>query len=466
MASTTATGGVKYDPATTAAALAESFMSGRQDALTTQTKRNAATSSALTTLKAALKTYQASLAALSTQKSMISQAATFSATGYGTASATSTASAGTYSFFVDTIATGSQVSFGGLTDTPASGGTLVVNLGGGDSFNVDLGTADKDSDGTLTPKELAAAINAEPLNASRVSASILTVNGQTQMVLTSRVTGATSQITLASDGLDPIDPALDAMLAANVTDMVLGQDAVVYLGNKATGTMMTQASNTFNVIDQVTMTFTKAQDAADAPLTLTVGTDSSATTANVQGFVDAYNKLKSVLDGITSVGDPKKGVPAAVLANDGPLSVLRMRMLDILRTSVPGVTQTLAGYGITSGRDGLLTLNAGKLASGLALSPTGLDALIGTTGVSTSMAGKLDKVMSSWSHSITGQLTTRQAVATKMQMTLEKRQTQLDDQFNSAYKRYLAQFTQLQTLQSQMDSNVNMFDAMFSSNTK
>jgi flagellar hook-associated protein 2 len=214
------------------------------------------------------------------------------------------------------------------------------------------------------------------------------------------------------------------------------------------------------------MTFTKAQAAADAPLTLTVGTDSSATTANVQGFVDAYNKLKSVLDGITSVGDPKKGVPAAVLANDGPLSVLRMRMLDILRTSVPGVTQTLAGYGITSGRDGLLTLNAGKLASGLALSPTGLDALIGTTSVSTSMAGKLDKVMSSWSHSITGQLTTRQAVATKMQMTLEKRQTQLDDQFNSAYKRYLAQFTQLQTLQSQMDSNVNMFDAMFSSSKK
>ena len=56
MASTTATGGVRYDPASTAAALAESFMSGRQDALTTQTKRNAATTGALTTLKAALKT--------------------------------------------------------------------------------------------------------------------------------------------------------------------------------------------------------------------------------------------------------------------------------------------------------------------------------------------------------------------------------------------------------------------------
>lgn len=460
MASTTATGGVKYDPASTAAALAESFMSGRQDALTTQTKRNAATTSALTTLKAALKTYQASLAALSTQKSMISQTATFGSSGYGTASATSTAIAGTYSFFVDQLASASQVSFGNLADTPAGTGTLVVN-----GFSVDLGTADKDADGTLTPKELAAAINAAPLNASSVSASILTVNGQTQMVLTSSATGAASQITLDTSGVVNGDPTLVDLLndPANVTNLAVGQDAIVYLGSKDTGTMMTQASNTFNVIDQVTMTFTKAQAAADAPLTLTVGTDSSATTANVQGFVDAYNKLKGVLDGLTSVGDPKKGIPAAVLANDGPLSVLRTRMLDILRTSVPGVTQTLAGYGITSGRDGLLTLNPSKLASGLALSPTGLDALIGSTGTATSMAGKLDKVMNSWSHSITGQLTTRQAVSSKMQVTLEKRQSELDDQYNSAYKRYLAQFTQLQTLQSQMDSNVNMFDAMFDS---
>lgn len=463
MASTTASGAVKYDPASTAASLAQSFMSGSQDSLTTQTKRNAATASALTTLKTALSAYQASLSALSSKKSMISQAATFSSTGYGTASANATASAGTYGFFVEQVATASQVSFDNLSDTPASGGTLVVDLGGGDTFNVDLGSADNNGDNILTPKELAAAINAAPLNASRASASILTVNGQTQMVLTSNVTGAASQVTLASDGLDPIDPALDAMLAANVTQVVTGQDAIVYLGNQATGTMMTQASNTFNVIDQVAMTFTKAQAVGDAPLTLTVGADTAATTANVQGFVDAYNKLKGVLDELTSVGDPKKGVPPAVLANDAPLGVLRTRMYDILRSAVPGVTQTLAGYGITSGRDGLLSLNAGKLASGLAASPTGLDALIGNTGVSTSMAGKLDKIMNSWSNSVTGQLTTRQAAATKMQATLEKRQTELDNQYNNAYKRYLTQFTKLQTLQSQMDSNTSMFDAMFSS---
>jgi flagellar hook-associated protein 2 len=465
MASTTASGGVKYDPASTAAALTESFMSGRQDALTNQTKRNAATASALTTLKAALKTYQASLAALSTKKSMISQAATFGGTGYGTASATSTASAGSYSFFVEKLASASQVSYGNLVNTPPGSGTLGVKLGGSTAFNVDLATADKDIDGILTPKELAAAINAAPLNGSRVSAAILTVNGVAQMVLTSSATGAASQIALDTSGVTTPDTTLvNALtLPANVTQLVLAQDAIVRLGGEA-GTIMTQASNTYNVIDQVTMTFTKAQATGETPLTLTIGTDTSATTANVQGFVDAYNKLKGVLDGLTSVGDPKKGIPAAALANDGALNVLRTRLYDTLRGAVPGVTQTLAGYGITSGRDGLLSLNAGKLASGLALSPTGLDALIGSTSIGTSMAGKLDKVMSSWSHSVTGQLTTRQAVITKMQVTLEKRQSELDNQYNSAYKRYLAQFTQLQTLQSQMDSNVNMFDAMFSSN--
>jgi flagellar hook-associated protein 2 len=38
----------------------------------------------------------------------------------------------------------------------------------------------------------------------------------------------------------------------------------------------------------------------------------------------------------------------------------------------------------------------------------------------------------------------------------------LQTQFDSAYKRYLAQFTALQQLQSSMTSTSNMFTAMFS----
>jgi flagellar hook-associated protein 2 len=47
---------------------------------------------------------------------------------------------------------------------------------------------------------------------------------------------------------------------------------------------------------------------------------------------------------------------------------------------------------------------------------------------------------------------------------LTDRQTALDRQYDSAYARYLAQFTQLQSVQSSMSYNTSLFDALFSSN--
>jgi flagellar hook-associated protein 2 len=464
MTTTAPSGGLKYDPASTATSLATAYVSGQQDLLTTQTKNNKTAIGALASLKSALLSYQTSLASLGGTKSMLSNTASFSATGYGSASAGPTAAPGNYSFFVDSVAAASQQSYGigaGLHD----GGSLIVNVGV-TPIVVSLTGADTDANGTLSAKELAAAINAAPANGDKARASVVTINGAAKLVITATQTGLSSAITL-----DASDPALDPALAAALnspTELVAAKDAVIYFGGGvggAGGVKIEQASNTFAVVDQVSMTFTKAQAPTDAPLTLTVGSDTSATTANVQSFVDAYNKLKTVLDGLTSVGDPQNGVAAGAFANDGALNVLRNRLLDSIRTAVPGVSATLASYGITSARNGLLTLDSSRLQSTLALNPTGLDALIGKVGTAASVAGKLNTAVDTWSNSATGQLSARQLTATRLGAALEVRQANIDTQFNSAYKRYLAQFTQLQKLQNQMDSTANMFTAMFSSSS-
>ena len=49
-----------------------------------------------------------------------------------------------------------------------------------------------------------------------------------------------------------------------------------------------------------------------------------------------------------------------------------------------------------------------------------------------------------------------------LQTELTARQAALQTQYDNAYNRYLAQFTQLQSLQSQMNGTTSMFDAMFS----
>lgn len=72
--------GPSYDPASTAAALAESYVSARQGILTTQSQRATAAASALTKLKSAISAYQTSLLSLSSTKTMLTRSATFSST--------------------------------------------------------------------------------------------------------------------------------------------------------------------------------------------------------------------------------------------------------------------------------------------------------------------------------------------------------------------------------------------------
>lgn len=456
-----ATIGNTYDPATTAAGLATNYTSARQSILTAQTKQASAAAAALSSLRSAISGYQSSLLSLTSGKTMLTQAATFSNTAIGTASAGVNATAGSYSFFVERLATANQVSYNGLADSAADGGSLGIELGGAPGFTVNLATANSDGNATLTPREIAAAINAEPTNNGRVSASIVTVNGVTQLMLTSKATGAGGNISLntAAVGNAGLKTALSDPL--NAKQIVTGQDAVVWLGAEGTGTKITQASNVFTNVDGVTMTFTKAQSPGETPVTLTVASDNAGTVAKVQKFVDDYNKLKAVVDAMVAPGDPAKGAAPGVFSNDGGVRVLQGRMVSMLRGA--NGADSLAAYGIVAARDGSLTLNTTRLTSQLAVSPKGLDTLIGSSvnGASSGIAGSLDSYLKEWSSSTDGQLKQRLEENTKLQTSLVKRQDQLDKQYDSAYKRYLMQFTQLQTLQSRMASNTSMFDALF-----
>jgi flagellar hook-associated protein 2 len=210
------------------------------------------------------------------------------------------------------------------------------------------------------------------------------------------------------------------------------------------------------------MTFTKAQASGEAPVTLTVAADNASTTANVQKFVDDYNKLKSAIDALVQSGDPAEGEAPGAFSNDGGIRALRGQLVSILRQADPS-GNSIAAYGMIANRNGTLSLDSARLTRQLALNPTGLDALIGSTSVTSpsGIAGNLDTYLKQWSSGVNGQIKQRQEANTRLQSTLTTRQSQIDKQYDNAYKRYLAQFSQLQALQSQMASTTGMFDAMF-----
>jgi flagellar hook-associated protein 2 len=460
-----------YDPTSTAKALADKYIEGAQNQLTNQTKTATATAKALSTLGSAISAFQTSLAGLAgIGKSMLAQSAVVSDTTIGTATAKSTAPTGAYSLFVQQVATSSQVSYNGLADGSTLGGKLTINLadeGAGTNtahFDVNLdAAADTDADGTLSVREIAAAINGASGNTGLVSAGVITVGGTPRLVLSSKNTGVAN--TVSVDGSNATDAGLQAGFGAR-TIVKNAQDAIVWLGDPAdpAATSIQQASNTFTNIDGVSFTATKAQAPGSDPVTLTVGSDQSGTAKNVQAFIDAYNKLKSALDGLVTPGDPANNVAAGAFAHDSGVQALRDRMISLLR---PSGTLSLAAYGITAARDGTLSLDTDRLQSQLAVNPTGLDTLIGTASTVSpkGIAGGLNTYLNQWSNATTGQIKQRTDANTKLQSGLTQRQTDLNAKYDAAYQRYLKQYTDLQTLQAKMQQNSSMFTSLFSSDS-
>jgi flagellar hook-associated protein 2 len=449
-----------YDPKSTATQLATAYIQDRQTILTSQNTAATATEKALTTLTSAMSAFETVMSSLSTKKTVLSTTATFS-TSVGTASATAKAVAGKYTFFVEKIATANQAQYSGLSDATPMAEAGKINVTVGDTtFEVDLSTADTSGDAVLSVKELAAAINAATDNKSKVTASTVSVGGVQTLVMSASDTGADNVISIDTGTL-PLGSALQTALSDPLKrqELVAAQDAVIYLGSDASGTKMQQASNTYNVIDGVSMTFTTT---STAPVTLTVAADSSGTAANVQSFVDGWNKLASTLKTLTAAADATSGATAGVFHGDAGIRALQTRMQAVLRQQVDGIS--LINFGITAQRDGTLTLDTTRLNNTLATKSETLDKLMGSSSLTapSGVMGDLDKLTSQWTDTTNGQISKRRDVNSKLQSSFVDRQARLDAQYESSYIRYLNQFTTLQTLQAQMESTTSMFDAMFS----
>jgi flagellar hook-associated protein 2 len=459
-----------YDPTSTAQAMAQKFTATAQDILTSQTKAASASSTALTKLSSAISAFQTSLSSLTgLGKSVLAQTATLSDSTIGTASAKATASSGSYSLFVKQLATASQVSYNNLANGVTPGGTLTIRLSDETpgattpaiTFPVDLssGSADTDKDGVLSIREIAAAINRASGNNGLVSAGVITIGNESRLVLTSKNTGVANTVSVDPTGV--ADPGLKAGLQTRSV-VAAAQDAIVMLGGQTNGTEIRQSSNTFTNIDGVSMTFTRAQAATEKDITLNVAGNASGTVSNVQAFVDAYNKLKSVIDAMVDPGDPTNNKDAGAFAHDAGIKALQSRLVSLVRSTG---SSSLAAYGVTATRDGTLSLDSARLTRQLNVNPTGLDSLLGSSSSSNpaGITGALNTYLNQWSNSVNGQIKQRTDATTKLQSTLTQRQTDLDAQYDAAYSRYLKQFTDLQTLQSKMTSNVSLFDALFSS---
>src|SRR5690606_12289656 len=93
---------------------------------------------------------------------------------------------------------------------------------------------------------------------------------------------------------------------------------------------LTNTSNVFNnIIEGVSLTFSKVHKEGDAPLSLDIAQDNEGTKAKVQEFVDAHNALAGELKKLTASGseDSKRGP----LAGDGTVRSIKSMIDNMIR---------------------------------------------------------------------------------------------------------------------------------------
>jgi len=394
---------------------------------------------ALSSLRSSLTTFKSAITKLnSSTSSMLTNSATFSQEGYASATVGTKATTGSYDFFVKQLASKDQLALQGLTDANlAGGGTLTIEQDGA-SFDVDMS-------GLTTLDELARAIN-DAADNNGVQATLVRSDGAVNLVLTSEETGAAQAISLSATGNAAVEAAV-----AGPTRLSSAADAEVYLGRDTSGIKLTNASNTFeNVIDGVSMTFTKAHAAGDAPLTIDIAQDKEGTQAKAQSFIDAFNTLMSSFDSLTASGS--ESTARGMLAGDASVRSIESRLNALLRTDFGGTS--LINFGISADRNGKLTIDSKRFEAAVASNPEGFEALF--TGKD-NLLDSIDKTVASYTSSTNGMLKNRMDTLDMSLRRIDEQFENLQQQYDTHYSRYLKQFTSMmQTMQS-MEQTFGLF---------
>jgi flagellar hook-associated protein 2 len=245
---------------------------------------------------------------------------------------------------------------------PVGQGDLTLTTSAG-AFTVTIDASNDSLDG------LAKAINDA---GAGVTASVLTDQYGSRLMLKG-ATGEASAFTLGvaagtATGLERFtyDPAVPGGLTA----AQLAQDAVIALD----GVEVRGASNSFDkLLPGVEIDLQRA--APGTTLSLGIQRPGAAISQALDDFVSAYNELQKMLADATAAASADG--TAGPLRGDAAIRDLQRRLGQLTSTSLSSGTgpRTLAEIGVSTNRDGTLSLNKLRLQDMLARDPDGVEAL-------------------------------------------------------------------------------------------
>ena len=403
--------------------------------------------SALGTLKSALSTFLDSASELQDLDTFQAYSATSSNESLFTVNADSTAVPGSYAIEVQQLASAEKArsAFFAASDEVMGTGTLDISLGS-DSFQLTI----DGTNNTLTG--IRDAINGAESNPG-ITASLINVDAGTQLILTSNDVGASNTIAVTAidgDGSDGFD--LMRLDSANLT-VESGLDAIIKVDSQT----VTRNSNSFSdVIAGVTFNLAKAEPGTIE--TLTVATDQQEIIGDIKKFVDNFNALSGVMEGLSNF-DAETGV-AGALNGDSVIRGIQSRLRDTLFAGATGgVFANLSELGITLDDTGNLNVDDAELADKVSTNLVAVrDFFASETGVgqnfTSALAGYEDN---------NGILESRQdSVQSRLDRIDDDRDT-LARRMDSLESRLRAQFTAMDILVAQLQSTGNFLTSQLAS---
>lgn len=339
--------------------------------------------SAFGQFRSALEQLRTSLASLKDPARFTVRTATAANQDLLSATATADAAPGVHDIEITRLATSHKLASTPVASpgTTVGSGTLTIAVGGS-AFSVVIDSA------APTLADIRNAINAAPDNTG-VTATFITANDGVRLVLTARATGFANTLSVTQSGGDgglaalAYDPGNGI---ANLTELEAATDAQVIIDG------FTHDSADNQIADAVTgLTLQLLAAAPGSPTTLTVGDDSEASSSLVTDFVTAYNAVIKTLKDLTNYNAATK-VAGPLLGDPtlrGFLSALRNEVVGPVATG--GEFRALFEIGLTTGVDGTLTVDSGRLGEAMADGYSAVAALFGATDAG--VARRLDALL-------------------------------------------------------------------------
>jgi flagellar hook-associated protein 2 len=199
----------------------------------------------------------------------------------------------------------------------------------------------------------------------------------------------------------------------------------------------------------------------NSPVTVTVGTDSAKIKTAIQGFIDAYNKVQSLIDSQTASSTDAKGVvTAGVLADDSDSDLIGSTLRNSVFSTITGLSGTLnhlAKLGIsTNGNDNTLTLDdSDQLDSVLSDDLEGVKQLFAdsTNGLAVRLDAYLTKTVGD-----DGTLVAHQNSLTKQSSDIDQ-QIQDMERIISAHKDQMTEsFVAMETAQAKLNQQLQFLN--------